>query len=404
MEDQKGAPPSNLPVIKKPEEIKPPAPSAPPSAPRVIPPPPPPPSATPNAPKPPTGPLSSSFRTMASDLEAAKKGQSPTGSVLQIKPEAPKITTQEKPLEPSKPSGPSTPPLEVGLGKTEKARPLFTPAPPKPISPPPAPKPAAVIVPPKKSSSKLVTLLIILLLLLGGGAYWYFGLRTPQEVVLSPTPTPEPTLSETPRPALAESFKAIPHTFPEDNIVLAFSSLSAGKADFPALSFEKPVFLKPINTLGSDLTLSAFIQSLGIAAPEGFDSSISQNNWLIFYHGQKESFSSKGVRTESAVPSAKIGLVAEVQDSISLRSALNVWEATMSADMDVLLGYSPAKAKVSEFSDNQYRSESIRYINFSHPDMSLDYAIVTGSDGVNYLVISSSREGIYSIIDLLGSL
>ena len=46
------------------------------------------------------------------------------------------------------------------------------------------------------------------------------------------------------------------------------------------------------------------------------------------------------------------------------------------------------------------REVSIRYRNFPFPDITVDYAAVNSS-GQNYLVISGSREAIYSAIDVL---
>ena len=404
-------PPSNLPVLKKPEPVLGPL-----SGPKVIPPPPPSISKPPEVKAPPsqvgsksevTKPLpseslSSSFRTMTSDLEATKKGQAPSSSVLQIKPEAPKISTQEKPLEPAKPLTPSPPPIQVKLGEAEKARPLpaLTPS---PKVPPPPIKPEAIIIPPKKSSGKLIPLIIVLvLLLLGAGGYWYF-VREP-EIVYSPTPEPTLEPTQTPKPSLFESLGAVANIFPEGSINLNFSSLSAGKADFPPLSFEKPLFIKALNSLGSDMSLSVFLEGLGISGPLGFNDSLNQDNWLIFFHGQKETFSSKGVRSERLSPLPMVGLVAQVQSDVSLRSALNVWESTLGKDLSGFLGYPLSKAKTAEFLDNHYKEIGIRYVNFPYPDTSLDYAIVTVSDGPNYLVISGSRESIYSIIDVLNSL
>jgi len=77
------------------------------------------------------------------------------------------------------------------------------------------------------------------------------------------------------------------------------------------------------------------------------------------------------------------------------------WEFTIENDLaGYLLIADTSKEASVNFLDNAYREVSIRYKNFPFADMTIDYAVIS-IDGNSYLVISGSRESMYSAIDVL---
>ena len=62
----------------------------------------------------------------------------------------------------------------------------------------------------------------------------------------------------------------------------------------------------------------------------------------------------------------------------------------------IFLDHQLEEPATEEFQDNTYKNVNIRYLNFSDPSLTLDYAIVG-----DYLVITTSRESMYGVIDRL---
>lgn len=347
-------------------------------------------------PTPQTDKFKSLVRTMAEDLEAAKKGIKPESKPFEIKPPppgSPKIAPPPPPLK----MPPQAP--QIKLGPAERTKPLELPK----LKPPPPAGP----VPKKFALSPKLLIIVLVLLAVFGGAWWLLT-REPKPVVVStPTPTPIPT------PAFPGLFEIIGDAYPivissTDNFITSFnnsiknvSPLAVGK--FTALSMT--------DENGSRYPLSEIFQKLQISIPgELLENSfagellknLDPNEWLLVAYGQQEMFDQNGLLTLGQAPKIKLGLIAKAIDVISLRSTLNGWEPTMTDDLKGFFGINLTKATSEAFFDNIYGGTDVRYRNFPYADSSIDYAIVNLSQfNLNYFVLTNTRESIYSAIDLL---
>ncbi|OGN16429.1 MAG: hypothetical protein A3C88_01240 [Candidatus Yanofskybacteria bacterium RIFCSPHIGHO2_02_FULL_50_12] len=332
-----GQQPQGVPVPRKIEPSKPPAPSVKPSV--------------PTPPAPPTG--------------------------------GPKIS-MPAPLA-AQPLKPSMPPKPVPV--------------PVPV-PPPAPAPKSETPPAPASSGNRVMMLMALLavVVLGGVAYWYFMIRTPVEVAIeTPTPTATSEPTATPILGLAAIFPErggaiiLPpgrDTTPDPNTSQAFRT-----------AFEvQPLPIGKFSMLGLQGSTASASQSaemdiwdlLLISGPstyrpiEGADSAI-----LLFK--QTEGFDASGKSMTSL--ERRLVLISEVE---SLES-VNINEGIIPIHFAGIFGHDPNKSKGS-FLETNYQGVTIRYKNFPYPDRSLDYAVIPYQDK-NYLVLAGSREAMFATID-----
>lgn len=124
--------------------------------------------------------------------------------------------------------------------------------------------------------------------------------------------------------------------------------------------------------------------------------------FLVF--GQSEIFDQTGRLVDGENPQTKPAavLVLEATDATAVRQAMESWESgNFSPDAAYVLDYDTSAATVSTFSDATYRQIPVRYRNFPYADRSVDWAIVPASNGVNYLVITGSRQSMFFAIDQL---
>ncbi|MEK7537011.1 MAG: hypothetical protein AAB584_01000 [Patescibacteria group bacterium] len=377
-------------LLKELPKIDPPKPTAPPvlSPPKPQTPPPlkpisPPPASSLQPPAPQSA--KSFVRTMAEDLEAAKKGIKPESKPFEIKPppSIPKTTPLPPPLK-----IPSSP--QIKLGPAEKTKSLELPKiEPLPSSPPSARKFAL--------SPKFLILILVIIAAVFAGA-WFFLTREPKQVVVI-TPTPAPTSSPTPK----TFSELIPST---SQITISstknFLTVLTSEINSLTLTAGSLTFLNLIDENGAPYSLNQIFEKLGIIPPAGLLENLDSDEWMIAAYGQKESFNSKSLLTFNEAPKPKIVLAAKIFDLIPLRSTLNNWESAMTDDLKNLFGLDSKKATSETFLDNIYGGIDIRYRNFPFADKSIDYAIVSLTEfNADYFVLAGSRESIYSAIDLL---
>ena len=95
-------------------------------------------------------------------------------------------------------------------------------------------------------------------------------------------------------------------------------------------------------------------------------------------------------------------MISALQDATAANQAMQSWETNglASAILD-LAGFDKTKASTPTFSGGLYQQMPMRYQNYSYADQSIDYAVVLASNGRNYLVISTSRESMFYVIDQL---
>lgn len=408
---------------------------APPTAPPLVPPPsrplspnPTPPQTTPpplKAPesgaKPPSPPLAasgsqlpassfkSSIRTMAEDLEAAKKGLKPESKPFEIKPPppAPKIAP------PPPPPGGARPFLSSPrLGAPEKSKIIEAPKiiPPPPAIPP-SPPPIAARPPlglPSSLGRKLPISPKFLLLILGGivviASAWYFLTREDEEAA-----APTPVITQTPTPAPTP--KTISELIPSSEQITISSTENFATAlnnQIKSLTLTSGNFtiLRVSDENKNPYTLGSLSTKLNIGVPGSILDAFDDSNWALVLYGQNEMFDDKGLLNFNQTPKPKLGLIIKTVDlnslRTSLRSGLNTLESAMANDFKNLFGLDLKKASGQTFLDNIYSGVNIRYRNFPYADNTIDYAIVDLPEfSLSYLVLTNSREAIYSAVNLL---
>lgn len=322
---------------------------------------------------------------MNQDLEAAKKGQKSEPKPFEIKPppSAPKIPA---PLPPPKPL---MPPSEIKLGPSERTRSLD-------IKTPKVPAPD--VVKRKLPISPKFLIIILAGLAVVAGA-WYFLNKSQEGTVISTptlTPMPLPVM-----PPLSEIFES-PYLIAIPESADFADSFKDSLKKVPLASFVqfKPIVIADENN--NEYALNEIFTKLEIILPDGLLESLDPNDWLFAAYGQQEEFDERGLMSFLQTPKIKLGLIAKATDPDLLRSALNIWEASMASDLKNLLPIDPQKATSQILLDNIYNGNTIRYMNFPYSDNTIDYAIVNLSKfGADYFVLTNSRESIFSAIDLL---
>jgi hypothetical protein len=340
---------------------------------------------------------------MKEDMEALKKGQAPAGFQLE------KQMEKELGALPTPSPIPATPgpakPTEIGLGRLERAKPL--PGAPGMVAPTPSGpiRPAFVAIPAKGfdplSSLKRAfsggigktTVIIVGVLVIVAGAIWFFLLRGPSTPVITYTPTPSVTATATPTPTPVPSQPAIENilitssidlTTPGNNVFSALEKV----ADKTTLTAGPELYsVRQTTPAGSSkYSFSKLMLAAGVSIPQNVLSSIDDNNSYL-------SLALKANKTYG------YGFIAKLNNQTGVSSALKSWEKTMPENLKNLFVLDLTKASSTAFLDNIYKDTSIRYTNFPTTDKTVDYGIVTLPTGESYLIVTNSREHIYSIID-----
>ena len=325
---------------------------------------------------------------MQEDITAVKKGQAPAGFRIEKQSEkdvAPPPTTVPGP----KITMPLKPATEVKLGELEKAKPLPGVRPPyaAPVAPLTVPiqKPAGLSVPTGGGTNwkRLVLLLGGLVVVLF--FVWFFALRvsTP-EVTISPTPTPTATPTATPI-SIENSFSIV------DSVSVALGANFTTRFDGAInkellMSSREPGLYKILNPAdGNRYTFDELLGGLLIQAPTELTAAAKGSLYLTVLY--------KSDNVDG------YGLLIGLNDTVAALTAMSGWEGTITQDLKDLFLLNPVKAASTTFLDNVYNGVAIRYRNFPGPNETIDYAIVTASNGEAYLVLANSREHIYSVID-----
>ncbi len=379
----------------QPPPLRPPPPK-PPQQPAM-----PPKTAAPTQPPSRPGPVfKSSIRTMQDDVAAIKKGQAPMGVKLEreskkdVEP-PPKAPTGPKVTMPPRPSA------QVELGRLEKSKglPRLKPSPSIPKAPTP---PSASIGAIEKAPSMQVPggggirsklpisrnlLLMVVGLIVIAGLAWFFLLRTPSAPEVVFTPTPVITQTPTPTPIPLDNYFS---TVSSVNLSLGadFTSRFGQEIDSEALKLSaEPALYTVFNPeTNARYTFSAFLAGLLIQVPAELLNSVSDGDFYMTAYPKLDGNNG-------------YGFVVKLGDDLATVLAMTDWEPTAPEDLRDLLLLDPADASSIEFLDNAREGAAIRYKNFPTPDLTIDYAIVSAINGEEYLVVTNSREHIYSIID-----
>lgn len=217
----------------------------------------------------------------------------------------------------------------------------------------------------KKVLTRFIVIAIILLIA-GGVYYWWEYLRVPDQ------PEPEVLISffETERTETIVMKKG-------DSL---FEELKAKAIKFQERDTFQRILVKMI---GAEYYFSfeEVSQFLGINIPNNIN--LLEEHTLFFYSQEEGN---------------RLGIVAKVAGADeNFKINLRYWEKTMKEDLEpIFLGQKLNEPVTEGFQDNTYKNIVISYLNFSDPSLTIDYAVVG-----NYLIITSSKESMYRVIDRL---
>jgi len=136
--------------------------------------------------------------------------------------------------------------------------------------------------------------------------------------------------------------------------------------------------------------LDTLISALGMSLPDSIlftaaTSDVEGGNYTLYFYSQ--------------LAGNRLAIVIALAEGVDLSQELRNWEASIKTDLKAFflgLDIEVQPTATEEFQDNIYQDIAIRYLNFPSPDLSIDYAIVD-----NKLVITTSRESMYAMIDAL---
>ncbi|MEK7194819.1 MAG: hypothetical protein AAB667_01000 [Patescibacteria group bacterium] len=376
-----------------------------------------------------------SIRTMSEDIANLKTGQKPAGSeiekVITSPAPAPRQFIQESAPKPAIPTAPRlvAPSMPVPSTGFPSPKPIPAPIPritippikaaeeSRPqmpnITPPFAPpvvkqqqvkEQAPFISVPKGptgvSKWRLFALLGIGLILVAA-IVWLLNRGTGE---IATTPTPSTTRTPTPTPAIT--------------LQTMFGELSSASINLSATTNLPEEFKNQVNQIsiipdeikrltitsvskgGGELNLTDLMDRLQITYPIELKQTLG-NEYIILVYGQREMFNSSGAVSQATTGQPRLIFVTQVIDTAKATEITRIWETTMTDQLVSLFGYIKSKVASQTFLDNSYAGSPIRYKNYSFPDRTTDYSIVSAINNRAYFVLANSREGIYKVIDIL---
>lgn len=236
----------------------------------------------------------------------------------------------------------------------------------------------------------------IIVAIIGYGLVYYYFLRPAEDT--SPTPTPIATeIPDTVRNELKiifNSFSEAVFSIPSENIISAFKTFAVAESlavqDFKRISFKN----------WDDSKAPSFIElmdKLSMRYPQEIRNWIKDDSVVLLY-GQAEDPNNKDQAVKRLV------FIVEITNKSEVENIIKNWESTIANDLKDIFGIDPAREATASFLDNQRQGVNIRYKNFPFPDKSIDYAIVPSLSGRHYLVLTNSRESMFSPIDKIRGL
>lgn len=406
--------PTPTPVPPRPTPPPPSVPSVPPSPKNEeIKAPPAPAPISPSPVAPPSGQqYQSSIRTMADDIGMLQKGKAPAGVE----------TSRVVPMDQPKAVSPAPAPAPVAPSQplpkavvTPRPNPGFTIPTVSGAKPSAAPLPSSpsLSVPSAGGLRRVSPTLwgiLVAVVVVAGGLYWFMSRDSAPEdnIVVQPTETSEPTpTSEAPaelKEYFAESGEFEAKISAQGNDLGVLSEAIKVAPAQPRMFVPVVINEYDANNIQSrtnvDL-IGPLATRWGVTLPENVQAVIGQEQIILSY-GQTESYNSKGVLESSPTvpPSHRMVVVAEILDTASAKTALMGAEPVIISSWTKMFSIVPP-TKPTQFSDNIYKQNAIRFVNFPNPDTSIDYVIVNAENGKNYLIVAGSRESAYAAIDKL---
>lgn len=193
---------------------------------------------------------------------------------------------------------------------------------------------------------------------------------------------PEPPKPATPLEITKPEIRKLPHPKVSRRIIvpviLVIIILLVAMGVCLLLIAEKSELEIPVFLIGDDEI--EIIELLEINIPVDV-SNVLGEKYIFFLYAQEER--------------NRAGFVNKIIDHEVLKAGLRDWENTMKEDLKpVFLGQELGEPAAKEFQDNVYQDINIRYLNFSDPLLTIDYALIS-----DYLIITTSRESMYRVID-----
>ncbi len=216
----------------------------------------------------------------------------------------------------------------------------------------------------------------------------------------STTPTPVDQTSGSDDKGLETIFKSTPlinFNVPTDNKTTArelqsfMDGQNIDKKEFKRINFQIPGLAPDQNPSFVDI-----MKSLAITPPPELKDIISKDN-MVFLYGQEEVFGNEANLK-------RLVFIVEIKDSDKVQEVMNKWEATLADDFNEVFNIDPSKQASYTFLTNDHRGVTIKYKNFPLPDKSIDYTIITSLTGRHYLMITNSRESMFSPADKIKGL
>lgn len=245
---------------------------------------------------------------------------------------------------------------------------------------------------------------IVATLIMAGAAYglvYFFYLNKAE----TPITTPTPTIGATTTPIINEletifgSVSSINFQLPSQreeavsNLKTFVNNQTLATKEFRRLN----ITVQP-SSEQKNLSFTDLMDNLSLNYPPEIKDEIKDNRLVLLY-GQEEQFNGQA---ESR--SKKIVFIAEVKDLSKISQIMNAWEQTIPDDLKEIFDIDPSKQASQAFLDNEHRGVQIRYKNFPLPDKTIDYAIVSSLTNHHYLIITNSRESMYSPVDKIQGL
>lgn len=210
------------------------------------------------------------------------------------------------------------------------------------------------------------------------------GAPLPSEPIglAKPPEPPKPAKPVTPPEITKPEIKKLPHPKVSRRIIvpviLVIIILLVAMGIYLLLIAEKSELEIPVFLIGDDEI--EIIELLEINIPADV-SNVLGEKYIFFLYAQEER--------------NRAGFVNKIINHEVLKAGLRDWENTMKEDLKpVFLGQELGEPAAKEFQDNIYQNIDIRYLNFSDPLLTIDYALTS-----DYLIITTSRESMYGVID-----
>lgn len=236
----------------------------------------------------------------------------------------------------------------------------------------------------------------------------FFVFNQEEVAVVTPTPIPSKTI-RAPRANELEaifggiaSFNFIIPARKEDFIPSFYSSIN--NAVILQKEFKKITFTQgPGQEDPRIAKITELLDRIGVSYPAGLRD-VTGENYLVLLYGQHETFNEEGQLVTDSPLVKRLVFITEIKDLSGAAELLRSWEVHLPSDVKDLFDLNLAEEASKTFIDNDHGGISIRYKNFPFPDKSVDYAIVPFLSGQAYLVITNSREAMYSPVDKIRGL